>query len=170
MAKRRLTPKQFRNETIRRQIQITRYATGQANYAQYLINKMNEEIARFCLKKEVIETKGQYADCKRFIKAQCIEYREKLYNYLQNELNAFIKEQAKWLYINSPIKLEKANNEKIARDVFFSAFSDTDNIKTYITRIFDQVFQIWNAQIKIAYRTGHTMKNMVLLILNKDFK
>jgi hypothetical protein len=130
---------------------------------------LNEKIARFCLKEGLIETKSQYAECKKYIRAKCMDYREKLYKYLQRELKKFITEQSKWVYANSPIKLKKTNIDKVARDIFFIAFSDTDNIKGYITRIFNQIFQLWNAQLTIAYRTGQGMKDMVKLVLDKEY-
>ena len=170
MSKKRTSSKQFKDEMIYRQIKITRYITGQANYIQSLVKELNEKIARFCLKKIEIETKGQYAECKKFIRAKCIEYREKLYLYLQKELADFINEQSNWVYSNSPIELEKANIDRAIKNVFFTAYSDTDNIKSYVTRIFNQVFQIWNAQLTIAYRTGQSMKNMIKLIIDKEFK
>jgi hypothetical protein len=170
MIKKRLTPKQYRDEVIRRQIQITRYTTGQANYVNSQINKLNESIAKYCIKKDVLETKSQYADCKKYIKIKCIEYRDMLYKYLEKELAAFIIEQSKWVYSNSPIKLEKIDTDKVARDIFFTAFSDTDNIKSYIKRIFDQVFQIWNAQLTISYRLQQKMKDMVKLVLGREVK
>jgi hypothetical protein len=170
MAKRRLTPKQYRDEFVYRQIKVTRYATGQANYVQSLINKLNDEITKFCLQKKTIETKKQYADCKKFIRTKCIEYREKLYKYLQKELRDFVIEQSKWVYANSPVELEKANVDRILKDVFFTAYSDTDNIKSYIKRIFDQIFSLYNSQLSIAYRTGESMKDMIMLITSKEFK
>ena len=170
MPKKRNTPKQYRDETVHRQIQVTRYATGQANYVRSLIDELNEKNAKYCLKKTIIETKGQYTDCKGFIKARCIEYRGKLYNYLQRELKDFIIEQSKWVYTNAPVELEKANVDRILKNIFFTAFSDTDNIENYVERIFNQIFQIWNAQLTIAYRTGETMKDMVEIILDKEYK
>jgi hypothetical protein len=171
MPKKRLTPKQYLNETVYRQVKISRYATGQANYVQSLVDRLNEEIARFCLSKKLIETKGQYAECKKFIKAKCMEYRERLYSYLQKELYGFTKEQSKWVYSNSPIELKKrANVNKIIKNIFFTAFSDTDNIKSFVTRIFNQIFQIWNAQLTIAYRADQNMHDMVKLVLDKEFK
>lgn len=169
MSKKRLSLKQYRDETVYRQIKITRYATGQANYTQFLINKLNEEIAKFCLKIKIVETKGQYSECKVFIKAKCIEYREKLYKYIQKELKEFIIEQSKWVYTNSPIELRKVNVDRILNAVFFTAFSDTDNINSFVTRIFNQIFQIWNAQLTISYRTGQKMKDMIKLILDREF-
>lgn len=166
----RLTPKQYRDETIRRQIKITRYATGQANYVNSLVNELNELIAKFCLKKELIETKKQYTECKKYIKIKCMDYREKLLNYLEKELEDFIIEQSKWVYANSPIELEKVNIERVLKNIFFTAYSDTDNIKGYVTRIFNQIFQTWNAQLSIAYRTEQTMKDMVKLVLDKEIK
>jgi len=170
MPKRTITPKQYRDEAVYRQIKITRYATGQANYVQYLVDELNEKIARFCLSKKVIETKGQYQDVKKFIRKKCIKYREKLYSYLQKELKDFTKEQSKWVYSNSPVELKRVNVDRIVKNIFFTAYSNTDNIKSYITRIFNQIFQIWNAQSTIAYRTGQSMKDMVKLILGKEIK
>jgi hypothetical protein len=170
MAKKRLTPKQYKDELIYRHIKLSRYVTGQANYAVSMVTELNGKIAGFCLKKEAVETKGQYAGCKTFIRLKCLEYREKLYGYLQKELKRFIIEQAKWVYANSPVKLEKAAIDRVFKDVFFSAFSDTDTIKSYVTRIFNQIFQIWNAQLTIAYRTGQTMKAMVALVLDKEYR
>jgi hypothetical protein len=135
-----------------------------------LIDELNKENAKYCLIKDVIETKGQYTDCKNYVKARCIEYREKLYNYLQRELKDFIIEQSKWVYTNSPVALEKANVDTILKNIFFTAYSDTDDINNYVERIFNQIFQIWNAQFTIAYRTGETMKDMVKLILDKEYK
>jgi hypothetical protein len=169
MAKKRLTSRQYRDEVIRRQIQVARYATGQTEYVRSLIDKLNEKIARYCLKEDLIETKGQYAECKKYIKARSIEYREKLYKYLQKELKDFIIEQSKWVYANSPVKLKKVNIDRIMKDIFFTAYSDTDDIKGYVTRIFNQIFQIWNAQLTIAYRARQSMKDMIKLVLDKDF-
>ena len=170
MTKKRLTQKQYRDEIVRRQIHISRYATGQVNYVHLLIAELNEGIAKFLIRKSFIETKSQYAECKKFIKNRTMIYREKLYKYLQKELKDFIIEQSKWVYTNSPIQLEKVSVDRIVRDVFFTAFSDTDNIKNYVTRIFNQIFQIWNAQLTIAYRIRQSMKDMVNLILDKEFK
>jgi hypothetical protein len=169
MAKKRLTPKQYRDEAIRRQIQITRYATGQTNYINSLIDELNEKIAKFCLEKEVIETKSQYAECKKYVRVKCIEYRDRLYNYLQKELKDFIIEQSKWVYANSPIKLEKVNVDKVIKNVYFTAYSDTDNIKSYVKRIFDQIFQTWNAQLSISYRTGQRVGNMIKLVIGRTY-
>jgi hypothetical protein len=169
MPKKRLTPKQYRDEIVHRQIQITRYATGQTNYIYSLVDKLNEKIARFCLKEDLIDTKIRYAECKKYIRIKSIEYRERVYAYLQKELKRFITEQSKWAYNNSPVVLKKVNIDKAVRDIFFIAYSDTDNIKGYITRICNQIFQLWNAQLTIAYRTGQTMKDMVKLVLDKEF-
>lgn len=169
MAKKRPTPKHYREEAVYRQIKVTRYATGQANYAQSLVGKLNEEIAKFCLQKKTIETKKQYADCKKFIRAKCIEYREKLYEYLQKELRDFVIEQSKWVYANSPVKLQKVNVDRIVRDIFFTAYSATDNIKGYVTRVFNQIFSLYNSQLTIAYRTGENMKDMMKSITGKEF-
>jgi len=169
MSKKRLSPEQYRDELVYRQIQISRYVTGQANYTRTMIDELNEKIARFCLKKIQIETKGQYAECRTFIRAKCLEYREKLFSYLQREMKDFIAEQSRWIYEYFPIKLEKVKREKIARNIFFTAYSDTDNIKSYVTRIFNQVFQIWNAQLTIAHKTRISMNEMVELVLDKGF-
>jgi hypothetical protein len=170
MSKKRLTPEKYRDEVIRRQIQVTRYASGQVKYVRSLIDALNEKIARYCLKNDLIETKSQYEWCRKYIKAKSIEYREKLYGYLQKELRDFVTEQSKWIYANSPVKLKKTDIDRIMKDIFFTAYSDTDDIKGYVTRIFNQVFQIWNAQLTIAYKTRQTMKDMVKLILDKEFK
>jgi len=170
MPKRRLMPKQYKDEAVYRQIKITRYATGQSNYIQSLINKLNDEIAEYCLKKKIIETKIQYSDCRKFVKIKCINYRDKLYGYLQKELKEFIIEQSKWVYTNSPIDIKKVNVDKILRNVFFTAYSDTDNIKGYIKRIFDQIFSTWNSQLTITYRTRQNVKDMVKLILGREIK
>jgi len=71
------------------------------------------------------------------------------YNYLQKELFNFTKEQSKWVYANSPVELKKANINKMVKNIFFTAYSDTDNIESFVTRIFNQIFQIWNAQCTI---------------------
>jgi hypothetical protein len=89
---------------------------------------------------------------------------------LQKELEDFIIEQSKWVYANSPMELKKVNIDRILRDIFFTAYSDTDNIKSYVTRIFNQIFLTWNAQLTIAYRTGQKMKDTVKLILDKSFE
>ena len=170
MSKKRLTSKQYRDETVYRQIKISRYATGQANYIQSMVKILNEEIARFCLKKNFIETKGQYQECKKFIRLKCIEYREKLYNYLQRELKDFVNEQSKWVYANSTVDLKEANIDKVLRNIFFTAFSDTDNIKSFVTRLFNQIFRLWNAQISISYRTGQSIKDMIELLLDRELK
>jgi hypothetical protein len=165
MGKKRRTLQQYRDEAIRRQIQLTRYATGQANYINSLVDKLNGEITEFCLKKSFIETKTQYAESKKYIRKKCIEYRENLYKYLQKELKDFTIEQSKWVYANSPVELKKANTDKILRDIFFAAYSDTDNIKSYVTRIFNQIFQTWNAQLSIAYKIKQSLKDTVKLVL-----
>jgi len=171
MAKnKRLTSKQYRDEVIRRHIKVSHYATGQAKYVRSLVDELNEKIAKFCLKKDLIETKIQYTECKKYIRVKSIEYRDRLYKYLQKELKDFIIEQSKWVYTNSPVKLQKVNIDRIAKDIFFTAYSDTDNIKSYVTRIFNQIFQIWNAQLTIAYRTGQKMKDMIKLVLDKEIK
>jgi hypothetical protein len=169
MPKKRLTPKQYKDEIILRQIQVSRYATGQTQYVNSLIDELNEKIARFCLKEGLIETKGQYAECKKYIREKSIDYRKKLYIYLQKELKRFITEQSKWTYNNSSVVLRKVNIDKAVRDIFFIAYSDTDNIKSYITRIFNQIFQLWDAQLTIAYRTGQSMKGMIKLVLDKEY-
>jgi len=169
MPKKRLTPEQYRDELVYRQIQISRYVTGQANFTRAMIEELNEKVARFCLKKKHIETKGQYTECRTFIRAKCLEYREKLFSHLQMEMKNFIEEQSRWIYEYSPVKLEKVKRDKIARNIFFTAYSDTDNIKSYVTRIFNQIFQIWNAQLTIAYKTRVSMKEMVELVLDKGF-
>jgi len=169
MPENRLTPDHYKDELIYRQIKIAEYADGQVKYAQSVISEMNEKIAKFCIKKELIETKGQYTVCQRYIKSVCIEYRKKLYGYFQKELKRFIIEQSKWVYSNSPITLKKVSVDKIYNDVFFLGFSDTDNIKSYFTRIFDQVFQLWNIQLSIAYKVKQPMAEMVLLVMGKEF-
>ena len=169
MAKVHLPSEKYRDELVYRQIQISRYITGQVNFTQALIDELNETIARFCLKKKRIETKGQYTECRVFIRVECLKYREKLFTYLQKEIKDFIKEQSKWVYEYFPLKLEKADRGKITQNVFFTAYSDTDTIKSYVTRIFNQIFQTWNAQLTIAYGTGITMPEMVELVLDREF-
>lgn len=163
-----LTHQQYQDEAIYRQIKVSRYATGQANYARSIVDKLNEEIAKFLLKKELIETKGQYAECRVYIQKLCIEYRDRLYRYLEKELREFVKEQSTWVYQHSPVKLKKAKIDKIARNIFFEAFSDNDNIKSYVQRIFNQVYQLWNNQLSIAYRIKLPMKDMVELVMGKE--
>ena len=169
MSKKRLTVEQYRGELIYRQIQISRYATGQANFVQSLVGKLNDEAAKFCLKKKRIETKKQYSDCKTFIRIKCLEHRDRLYYYLKKEMKNFAKEQSKWIYGYAPVKLKKVDTDKITRDIFFTAFTDTDTIRNYVTRVFNQILQIWNAQLTIAYKTGISMAEMIELVLDKEF-
>jgi len=117
--------------------------------------------------KEIIETKKQHADSKKHVREMCMEYRNRLYSHFQKELKGFVKEQSKWLYANSPVKLEKKDNDKIVNNIFFEAFSDAENIKAFTQRIFNQIFQLWNAQLSIAYKTKQPLNEAVLLILGR---
>ena len=161
----RLTAEEFLDEAIYRRIQFIRYITGQVNYVQFVIKELNQDIAQYVLKKELIETKGQYHDSQKYIRQKCMIYRERLNKYLQKELKAFVKEQSAWIYQYSPSKLEKVDRDKILRDINFVSFSDTDNIKSYIVRIFNQIFQLWSNQLRIAYRVKLPMSDMVKQIL-----
>ena len=148
---------------------MSRYITGQVNIIRALVDELTETIAEFCLKKELLETKGQYADCRVYIRKQCLQYREKLYQHIQKELKGFAVEQSAWVYQNSPIRLERVDTKKSVRNITFEAFSDTDTIKSYVTRLFNQLFQLWNSQLSIAYRTRLPMKEMVKNITGKEY-
>jgi len=165
----RLTPEQFRDEAIYRKTRVLRYINGQVKIVHALVNELNEKIARYCLKKKMIETKGQYADLRTYIRERCMQYREKLRTHLEKELKGFIREQVKWTYDNSPVKLEKADDmvKKVYRNMMFEAFSDTDTVKGFLQRVFNQIFQLWNVQSTIAYRTKLPMEDMVRLVLGK---
>ena len=165
-----LTPVQFVDESIHRQIKVSRYANGQVKYAQELLDELNDRIAKYILRNSILESKVQYTDSKVYIRKRCIEYRDRFYKYLQKELREFVKEQSKWVYNNSSVKLEKKKVDAITRDVFFEAFSETDSIKVYVQRIFNQVFQLWNAQLTISYRTKQPLKDMVKLVLGRVVK
>jgi len=156
-----LTPAQYADEIIYRKILTTRYITGQVNYVRDLVNKMTGEIARHIMARKNIETKTQFNDSRKYIRAKCLEYRDKLYKHLQKELRGYIREQAQWEYDNSPVKLKKIDTEKTVRNVFFEAYSEGDTIKSYVERIFNQIYQLWNAQLSIAYRTGQDLDEMV---------
>jgi hypothetical protein len=165
-----LTPAQYMNETIYRQIKVSRYATGQAKYARELLDKLNNKIADYILQIDVIEIKSQYVDAKGYAKRTCAEYRDKFYSYMKKELHDFIEEQSIWVYTNSPVELKKKKIDAILRNVFFEAFSDTENIKAFIIRIFQQVYSLWNGQLTIAYRVKGKTKDMVNLILGREIK
>ena len=166
----RLTPAQFMDEVIYRQIRITRYAAGRVRFVRNLVDELNDGIAIYLLKKEKMETKGQVADSRKYIRAKCLEYRERLYNYLQKELRDFVEEQGEWIYANSPVELKKKNPDTIYNNIFFEAFSDNETITAFIQRIFNQILQLWNARLSIAYRTGQPMKDMVKLVLDREVK
>jgi hypothetical protein len=68
------------------------------------------------------------------------------------------------------VELERKKVDSIVRDAFFEAFSETDNIKSYVTRIFNQILQLWYSQLTIAHRTKQPMKDMVFLVLGKEVK
>ena len=118
----------------------------------------------------MIETKGQYVETKSYIRKRCIEHRKRFYEYLQNELRAFAAEQSEWVYDNSSVKMEKKNMDAIVKDVFFEAFSETENIKVFVQRVFNQVYQLWNAQLTIAYRTKQKMEDLVYLVLGGKYE
>jgi len=164
----RLTPQQYQDELIYRQTRVVRYTNGQVKLATNLVNELNKKLAEYCLRKELLESKKQYNDIKQFIKKQSIIYRDKLYKHLQKEMRGFVEEQAAWIYANSPVELDKKKVDTIMRHVFFEAFSESENIKTFVTRIFNQIFQLWNAQLTIAYRTKLPMKKMILNILGDE--
>ena len=168
----RLTAQQFLDESIYRQTRVVRYATGQVNVIRSIVDQLNEKIARYCIRKEIIETKAQYQDCRVHIRKLCLDYRNKTYKYLQKELKGFIREQATWVKEHSPVELKVPRDtiKQSARDAFFVAFSDTDNVKSYVTRIFNQIFQLWNAQLTIAYRIGTPAKEMAKNITGKDYR
>ena len=127
-----LSPVQFTDEAIHRQIKVTRYINGQVKNAQTLLKELNIRIAKHILQNDIIETKSQYTENKVYIRKRCIEYRDRFYKYLQNELRLFAKEQAKWVYSNAPGNLEKTDIDKSIRNIFFEAFSETENIKTLL--------------------------------------
>lgn len=156
---------QYKDVAIYRHILIGRYADGQVKKAMRLYNKLTKSIAEYCLRREILDTKGQYKECRKHIRIECLKYRDMLYTQLQQELKGFIKEQASWIYEHSPVELKKADNDKILNDVNFLAFSDTDTIKGYVQRLFNQIYQLWNSQLSIAYRTKLPMKEMVQIII-----
>jgi hypothetical protein len=160
-----LSPKKYYDERILRRIQITRYQNGQVNYIRGLINDMNKRIAHHIIGKEKLESKALYQDCRVYVRKRCMEYRDRVYKYLQKEIKGFVKEEQKWEYQNSPKSLKKVDPKKSVRGIFFEAYSDTDTIKSYVTRIFNQIFQIWNSQLSIAYRTGGLLEDMVKIVL-----
>ena len=162
-----LTSAQFADEAIYRQIKTAHYINGQAEQAKKLLREMNQRIAKRLMRNDKLETKSQYAEDKKYIRKRCVEYRDRFYGGLQNDLRAFAKEQAKWVYANSPVKLEKKNIDAIMRNVNFEAFSDVENIRQFAQRVFNQAFQLWNAQLTIAYRTGQLMSDLVALILGE---
>jgi hypothetical protein len=155
----------YKSESLYRNVQVSRYIQGQANYIKSLIGAMNEKISHYLTLKERLETKKSYNDCRVHIRKKCLACRRMVYAYLQRELKRFVKEQAKWVYGNSPVTLQKANTGKIYTDVFFTPFSDTDTVKSYCTRIFNQVYQLWAGQLGIAYKTGNPLKETVKAVL-----
>lgn len=167
MAK-RLTSKQFYDESIYRQIKITRYINGQVKLIRGYVESLVRKLAKFVIAKSYIETKGQFNECRSYIKEQCTLYRDATFKHFEKELRKFIKEQAAWLYEYSPVKLKKVDIDKSMRNIFFEGFSDTDNIESYTTRIFNQIAQLWSTQLSIAYRTNLPMKEMVKLITGRN--
>jgi hypothetical protein len=163
-----LSKEEYLDERILRRIQIIRYQNGQIRYIKSFVDALNDRIAGYVLKKELLETKALYIDCRVYIRKRCIEYRDRVYKYLQKEIKDFVREESKWEYQNSPVLLKKADTKKIIRDIFFEAFSDTDTIKSYCMRIFNQIFQIWNSQLSIAYKINQPLKDMVKMVTGKD--
>jgi hypothetical protein len=164
----RLNAKQFHREALRRQIQFTRYTTGQVNSVKSCVDELYNTIARRAVKIKYIETKKQFADFKTFVREQCLAYRHKVYDQMQKELVGMVKEQSRWIYSNSPKRLKKCDNDKILRNINFEAFSDTENIASFVKRLFNQVFQTWTAQASIAYRTRQPLKDMAENIMGTN--
>lgn len=159
-----MTPEEFRDEMILRQIKVSRYITFQVKTMRAIVDDLNNTIEKRVLREKQIETKKQLQRVRVYIREHAIEIRDKTYRYLQREIKGFMKEQALWMYQNSPVKLKRIDIDKAFRDMNFEAFSDTDTIKSYITRIFNQIYQIWNSQLTIAYRTGLSMEDLVKVI------
>jgi hypothetical protein len=158
---------EYRDELIYRKIMTSRYSEGIVSYSLAYIKKLNETIKNYLLYVDRIETKKQYQDCKVFIKNNCFNYRQKYYVYFQKELRGFIREQCRFVYDNSPVKLQHKDQKKILSDVNFEAFNNSDTNKSYITRIFNQIFNIWNSQLTIAYRIKQPMKELISLVLGE---
>jgi hypothetical protein len=165
-----LTPAEFLDESIYRQTRIIRYAAGQQRTIRRLVEEMTDMIAKYVIHMETLETKGIYVQTRKYIREQCIKYRHRCLEHLRKEISGLIKEESEWLYQNSPNKLVKADVEKIERDILFEAYSYTDNIDSYFQRIFNQIFQLWNNQLAIAYRTKQDTKDMVKFITGKGYK
>jgi len=160
----RLTSRQFHDEAVYRQMQVQRYANGQIRHVRGLIGELTAKLSRRAMHHGSIETKGQYADMRTYVRQQCLLYRRKLNEHLDRELKGFVREQAKWTYEYSPKKLRKADNGRMLRNVSFNAFSDTDTIRTWLAQIFNRIFQLWNSQLTIAHRLQTPMAEMIKAI------
>jgi len=163
----RLSPEQFHDELIYRQVMFTRYVNGQVKHVQTMVDELNLVLGRRCVREDIVETKRQYNELRMYIRKTCITHRKKLIRYMQKEIAQLVKEQSAWLYEYLPIRPEKPHQKQMVRNIYFGAFSDRHTIKAWIVDLYNRLFQLWNSQLTIAYRVGTPMKTMVSGITGK---
>jgi hypothetical protein len=156
------------DETIYRRTRIIRYAEGQARLLVDRLKRLNNAIAKKLLKIEVLETKALFREARTIVREYCIVDKQKAFNYIQKELRGFIKEQSRFIYGVSPVKLKRVKPDKVLRDINFTAFSDTETIQSFIDTVYNRIYKLYNGQLTIAYKLKTPLKDMLANILGKE--
>jgi len=154
-------PDGFRDELTWRQIRTQGYAASLAETVKGQVADLTETLCARMLAHESVDTKELYRELRSFVRKRCAERRDRTERLLRAELRGFVGEQAEWLYANCPAELERADAERMARDVFFGAFRDGCTVGDWPAALFGRIFRLWNAALASAYRTGVPMKTVV---------
>ena len=142
-----------------------RYKTAQGNKVLRYIRKLNKTIAEYLLKKRAIETKKEYARVSRWIKEQCISFTSQMLGIVEKDVMNHFKAETDWL--SGEIDEQKIPNENtVVKEVMFAAFNDVDTIETYLEALALRIYRIWDSQLRIAYTTGISTKQIVNEVLD----
>jgi hypothetical protein len=156
----------YLDEIIYHQIVLERYKTGQGKKILSQVKKTNNDIRALIEKAKGIETKEKYKRITKQIKVYTLEMADILKDYMKKELSALVSTEIRWQKDASPVALEKSpEQDAVVNTILFDTFSDNDTIDSYFDTLGERIYKIWDGQLRIAYTTGITSKDIIKTVL-----
>jgi hypothetical protein len=166
--------RQIRDIYLRHAHYLQRYSTGEAERLVAILDTANKDIKALISKAKSIDTKKQYARVAGQIKQITKQLNEQLYGQIHLDFEelaaeevAFVEKSLKTIGVKAELGLVNISPQRIWAAASFGSYAENvhERFDTYVKGLSDNVYKVWDTQVRAGYIAGLTAQQINRTVL-----
>jgi hypothetical protein len=148
---------------------LVRYSTGEAGRLIEILDAANTQIKALISRAKSIDTKKQYARVSAEIKQITNQLNEQLYGQIRLEFEelaagetAFVEKSLLDIGVTAELGLANISPQRIWAAASFGSYAESvhERFDTYVKGLSDNVYKVWDTQVRAGYVAGLTARQI----------